>query len=576
MLCCTHLRSAHQEKQRARKRHSDPGAGDDALTFPLTVAGMGSPQAISLDLAKGDESAVRRAGRVRAARQLRRAAPELTAMVVTLAVSLWGITGPSLWWDEMATVEVSGHRSAHDMIRVLSHVDAVHGFYYFFMHAVTKVLGTGPLAMRLPSAIAMMAAAGGLVMLGRRLGSVKAGLYSGLVFGMMPIVARYGQEARSYGIVTALAVYATVVFVVSLQTGRRRWYALYAALIGLMGVLHLMALLLVAAHGLTLALARAERRRQRFWVMAAVAGCALASPVVLIGLTQRRQLAWVVRPGLVDLLELSANLCGAHPLVAPISALIGAALVGARAGGLLRGLTPMTVALPIAAIPPAVMLGVTPIHPLYVFRYGLYAVTGVALLAGTGLARLHWTRALPCVVLIGALAIPDLLNQHHEGSRADDPQAAAATFDREVRPGDAIFYVPTQTRLFSGSFPASAARLDDIALKTAPWVAGNLGGIEVSDAELAQRLRGVDRVWIYYEPWLGGDGALNKRLLDDKIAVLRSAGFAGVGIRELTGITLGIFARQPASAPASPAGSPPAPRVPLPSGRPAVKTTPSP
>jgi mannosyltransferase len=337
---------------------------------------------------------------------------------------------------------------------------------------------------------------------------------------MMPIVARYSQEARSYGMVTALAVFATVAFVVALQSGRRRWFGWYGLLVAVLGLLHLLALLLVLAHAVTLVLSGTGRERRRNWLVA-------------------------VGGALVDVLDLSANLCGSYPLVAPVSALIGAALVGARAGGLLRGVTPMTVALPIALLPSALMLAATPFHPLYVYRYGLYSCAGVALLAGAGLARLHWSRALPCLLLIGALAIPDMNTQHKEAARADDPEAAARVFAREVRPGDAILYVPTQTRLFIGSFPRQAGLLNDIALTRQPWQAGNLGGTEVGDAALAQRIEAesVHRVWIYYEPWLDGTPGRNKAALDDRISVLRRLGFRLTGIRNPTGITLGIWDR---------------------------------
>jgi mannosyltransferase len=503
---------------------------------------MSSPPAVSLDRRPGGESS---AVSLRALRLLRRRSPELAALALTLGVGLWGIGGPSLWWDEMATVEVASRRSIPDMFRVLGHVDAVHAFYYLLMHGLTRLLGTGPVGLRLPSALAMSLAAAGLVVLGRRLGSMTMGLYAGLVFAMMPIVARYSQEARSYGMVTALAVFATVAFVVALQSGRRRWFGWYGLLVAVLGLLHLLALLLVLAHAVTLVLSGTGRERRRNWLVAVGGALVVVSPMLVIGFGQREQLAWVVRPHLVDVLDLSANLCGSYPLVAPVSALIGAALVGARAGGLLRGVTPMTVALPIALLPSALMLAATPFHPLYVYRYGLYSCAGVALLAGAGLARLHWSRALPCLLLIGALAIPDMNTQHKEAARADDPEAAARVFAREVRPGDAILYVPTQTRLFIGSFPRQAGLLNDIALTRQPWQAGNLGGTEVGDAALAQRIEAesVHRVWIYYEPWLDGTPGRNKAALDDRISVLRRLGFRLTGIRNPTGITLGIWDR---------------------------------
>ena len=48
--------------------------------------------------------------------------------VVTLAVMLWGISGSSYWRDESATL-AAVQRPFGQLIRMLGHVDAVHGAY---------------------------------------------------------------------------------------------------------------------------------------------------------------------------------------------------------------------------------------------------------------------------------------------------------------------------------------------------------------------------------------------------------------------------------------------------------------
>ena len=84
--------------------------------------------------------------------------PASTALV-TLAVTLWRIGGPSFWRDEGATLSAV-HRSFPQLIRMLGQMDAVHGMYYVLMWLLVRLTGSGEFALRLPSALAMAAAAG--------------------------------------------------------------------------------------------------------------------------------------------------------------------------------------------------------------------------------------------------------------------------------------------------------------------------------------------------------------------------------------------------------------------------------
>ena len=94
---------------------------------------------------------------------------------------LWRIGVPSFWRDEGATLSAA-HRSFPQLIRMLGHMDAVHGTYYLLIWLLVRVAGSGELALRLPSAVAMAAAAGLLTALGRRLAGPAAGLAAGLSF----------------------------------------------------------------------------------------------------------------------------------------------------------------------------------------------------------------------------------------------------------------------------------------------------------------------------------------------------------------------------------------------------------
>lgn len=167
--------------------------------------------------------------------------------LLTLVVTLAGIGHAQPWRDELATWSAAT-RPVPDLIRMTRTIDAATGPYYLLMHGWTALAGTSPTALRLPSALAMAVAAALTARLGAVLAGRRAGLLAGLLFAVLPVTSRYGQEARPYALATLLAVLATLLLVEALRRpGRWRW-AGYAAAVAALGLLHLLALTLLAAH----------------------------------------------------------------------------------------------------------------------------------------------------------------------------------------------------------------------------------------------------------------------------------------------------------------------------------------
>src|SRR5215471_5243496 len=136
----------------------------------------------------------------------------LVPPAAALAIMLWGLNGPSYWRDEADTVSAVA-RSFPQLIRMLGHVDAVHGLYYLLLWPVAQVAGTGEIATRLPSTLAMAAAALGIAAIARRLASRRAALCAGLLFAALPEVSVQGHDARPYAMITAAAVLASFLLV---------------------------------------------------------------------------------------------------------------------------------------------------------------------------------------------------------------------------------------------------------------------------------------------------------------------------------------------------------------------------
>ncbi|WP_162642136.1 glycosyltransferase family 39 protein [Streptosporangium sp. 'caverna'] len=215
---------------------------------------------------------------------------------------LWRIGIPSFWRDESVSV-MAATMSFDELWKLLDKIDAVHALYYLLLRPFAAF--DGELAARLPSALAVAGATFGIVAIGRRVATPQVGMFAGLVYAVLPMVSRYGQEARSYALVSAVAVAATWV----LLGERRSRYLGYGLLIALLGWFHLYALLLVPAHAVTILL----RKRSEIvpWLASMVGAGVLLVPLALIASGQRdEQLFWLKVPGLADLGTFGVELAG--------------------------------------------------------------------------------------------------------------------------------------------------------------------------------------------------------------------------------------------------------------------------
>ena len=419
----------------------------------------------------------------------------LVPAVLTLVITVWAVGTPSYWRDEAATLDADA-RSVPALLRMLTNVDAVHGGYYLLMWPIVHIFGTEEVVLRLPSALAMAAAAAGVAALGSRLHSASAGLLAGLVFAVLPQVSRYGQEGRSYAFVLALAVAASYLLVRAVdEPDRRGWLAGYGCAVAVLGVLNLFGLILLAGHAVFLV--ASCRLLLRRWFLVATLGCLPALPVAVLAWQQRDQLGWLTAPDASAPGELTAWLAGSTGSVVLISVLIG---LGLRSRA---GMATAWLALPWLIVPPLLLIGTAEVAmPIYVDRYVTYCLPALALAVGAGLAEVASMPRWVALVLIACLGLPTQVEQRQVGGHGDDIRAAATVLAQHERPGDGVLYecptchYPDMPREFAFAYPAAFGSLDDLALARSPSAAGTLRGIETDPATLERRLDGVGRVWL--------------------------------------------------------------------------------
>ncbi|MEU6758636.1 hypothetical protein [Streptomyces sp. NPDC046685] len=391
--------------------------------------------------------------------------PPLLAAVL----GLWGLgRGASMWRDESVTWQVA-HRPLGGIWELLGQVDAVHGLYYLLMHAVFQTWDGGLWALRLPSVAATALAAAGVAAVAHRLAGERAALLAGSAYALLPPVQMYAQEGRSYALVAAAVVWSTHVML------RERWAA-YAVVLLLGCWLHEFAVLALLAHGFT-------AWRSRGWRWSAAAVVALLLPLAVASARQaEQQLGWLGRPSGQDW--------------AAYGVLVAAVLLLARGASaeLVR------VALPLALLPPGLLMAISLVHPWYVDRYVLYALSGLALLAG---ARLAQARGWWPWLLAGALLVPfgfwSVWLRTPE-SRKDDVLAVAAAVRERARPGDAVVFMPSRRREWLLSSPGAYEALRDVALDRTPAASHSLQGTELPPDRIRTALLTAPRVIALLDP----------------------------------------------------------------------------
>lgn len=200
----------------------------------------------------------------------------LWPFAVALALGGYGMTDSLLGRDELVTWDMVG-RDTGRILATLGNVDAVHGTYYLLMRGWVELFGDSVVSLRLPSVLAVAAAAAVIALIGDRFFGYRAGILAGLLFAISPAVSRYGQEARSYALVILAVALATLLLLRALDRPRSPWGAGYALTLVLTGLLRLIALSVVLAHACLL-VAHARQDRSLWWKAASALAAVAGSP----------------------------------------------------------------------------------------------------------------------------------------------------------------------------------------------------------------------------------------------------------------------------------------------------------
>lgn len=455
-----------------------------------------------------------------------RAAAPLVGGIAAI-VSAVGAGNPSYWGDEAASV-LAAQRPLPILIGMLGHIDAVHGLYYLFLHAWVAAFGSAEAVVRFPSAIAVGAAAAGTVVLARGLFGGSVGITAGLVFALIPQVTRMGAEARSYAFGMAAAVWLTVWFVALVRrrdTTRRSW-VLYAVASAAALYLFLYLGMLLVVHAVWMLLQRPNRMVVRAWILSLLGALALAAPILVMAIGQRKQIAFLARRDYATLQSVSVGQWFASPsfavlawiliALAPIGVLVARG-VDVRSAVLERRGLAMIVTWLVA--PTAILIiGNALVAPMYNLRYVAFCTPAVAVMMALGLRTVARTLAgssrtarridgtvasVVGVLLVAVVAAPSIIEQRGPFGKdgGSDLRQTAQVIETHAAPGDAIVFDQSvkpsrRSRLALDLYPNAFAGLDDVALVTSYRDRPALWDRVAPLSELHRQLSSHTVVWV--------------------------------------------------------------------------------
>jgi Dolichyl-phosphate-mannose-protein mannosyltransferase len=469
-------------------------------SFALGVLGAAAAVHVALLLALGDDAAgiamatlitttglTAGAAAVVARPQLARTAASVRAFATRRDVALVaGLTAAGLvlrllatrgiWLDEATSVKQASMPLGR-MLDELGAVDVHPPLHHLVLWVTVRVLGTGELAVRLPSLLAATALIPLLFVIGRDVYDRRAGLAASSLATVAPFTVWYAQEARMYALFMLFALLAAWLQVRIVRDRRLRDCLAYVAAAVALIHTQYFGLLFVGAQQLVFLAALWARRRDAVALRTGLVAWGTLLPLLALACVPLMSFALgqfeaneaagkgfqqvpsqtggaleesQAPPGAYAALTNAAwALLGYHSdatmtaLAAlwPLLMLLALLLLG-------RGRSWSTGALATAAALPALMLfGLGQLKPfVFEVRYFVGAVPLLLLLVGRALTS--WPARRGATALAGAAAFAalaaGLADQQLNGSnpRVYDFKGALTALEARARPGDVVVFTP--------------------------------------------------------------------------------------------------------------------------------------
>jgi mannosyltransferase len=290
------------------------------------------------------------------------------------------------------------------------------------------------------------------------------------------------------------AALATLLVVRLVERPSLSRYLGYGVAIVILGLSHVVALLLLAAHAVTVWRLRTSGRVVLGWLVAAAIAVVPVLPVLFLGSKQvGTQIQWIPEVTLRRVAETPEALVGGAVLAGAVAALALIAM-SMRDSSL--------IATTWAFVPTAGLLAVSEVAPMWIPRYLLFTLPAWALLGSMALRNVSILRGLGAVAVIGMLAVPAQTTIRGPGGHEQATKDIAAVMTAHILPGDAVVYggfANGDQRVSRDAVmryvPADLRPVDSL-MSRPPRTGGSFGAQECVDREVPMCLGRPQRVWV--------------------------------------------------------------------------------
>ncbi len=426
----------------------------------------------------------------------------LAIAALAAVTSAAGASRPSLWFDEGATISASASRSLRQLWPLLGHIDAVHGLYYLVMHGWFTMFAPTEFWSRVPSCLAVGAAAAGVVVFTKQFSTRTTAVCAGAIFAVLPRTTWAGIEARPYALSAAAAAWLTVLLVAAARHNRSWLWLLYTLAVMLSILVNINLVLLVLVYTLTLAVLRPAKSGAVWWALSSAVAVGSTTPFMFFAHGQIRQVAWISRVNWHNVIDVAQHqyfdnsvpfgILAAVVIVAAVAArLAGRPAPGGQVGRLLR------ICVAWMVLPTAVSLIYSAVSkPVYYPRYLIFTAPAMAVVLAVCIVTLTGNRKAVAAVLVtfAVAAAPNyLFSQRTKYAKEgwDYSQVADLVADHAM-PGDCLLldntvrWAPGPIRALPATRPAAFRHLVDVGRGPRAAPHGTLwdGNIAVVTAQL--------------------------------------------------------------------------------------------
>lgn len=405
-------------------------------------------------------------------------------------VRLIGIGSECYWYDESFTALIADLPLQNALAAIAGDVHPP--LFYAIEWLVARAMGTGPAAMRLPSAVFGLLAVYQTYLLCIAIGKKRAAVLAAAIVGIMPSMLYYSQEARSYALLTWLVLFAMTAI------ANRRWLRVMLSLVLLMYT-HNLAFLYVV----TLGLWAISRGGKQFLKYIPLSGA--YAPWLIVAARQAASVGsgfWIIRHGAGQLFYQMAytTLFVRLPEWLQMHAVIAVVAVSVIALWINRRDHRLWPVMAVAAFPPVIMFVVSALwRPVILER---------ALLPSGACLMILWSCAIPKMskrskiqlasiaapILVFSLAGFFIINR-------DDFALIADEIANRVEPGGVVYHtsIPSMiflTRYMPGYEHYVLPNVGDLnqSLSEQTKAAMGLKQREVSVQDLARN--GIQTIWL--------------------------------------------------------------------------------